>query len=785
MFKERIYFASQHFVASHLLLLILFLLIRTMEVVLGGLAHGFPSDAASLIATGYLFDIWFVLVLGTLAYLFYTALYILLGTFTRYILFILFLAYVLAYIALIQYYNTTTIPLSADFWGYSAEDIKTTVNASAGIGILTFVPFILALGILFSAYNRMQEFIMPQWIVWSYGSVSLALTVVYFVLPPSPAWFASDTRYSYSVNKLAYFSEKSLGYYAETNEPAQTSSDTEYPLVHDADTNDVLGPYFDSLPDKPNIVVLMVEGLGGTFVGPNSRYGGCTPFLDSLAQQSLYWQYFLSTTGRTFGVLPGIFGSLPYSERGFMETGVDMPAHLTLFKLLKQHGYKTNYFYGGNTNFDLQDVFLERQGVDYILGENKFPASYTKLEANSEGFSWGYSDADVFKRSLELLPADSVTPHLSVYMTLNTHEPFRVPGQEKYLAQLDEIAKTKPAEKQPSYTQNRLELSCLLYTDNAIREYINAYKQRPDYKNTIFIITGDHRMVPVTQVSRIDRFHVPFIIFSPLLKRTAMFSSVSTHHDVTPTLVALLQKNTPMRFPEKVHWLGHLIDTTREFHSIEDIALMRNKNELIDYIDHNYFLSDNILYKITPSLDLERVDDGSRLKEVKDKLAAFKQMNQYVFANNKIYNDSMITAVKPEFEFTRKQLFMLRAIHADSVPPDTLLFLARRYIFGGKYEMGRIICQKVLLRSPNYCDVRVLLGRSFSWTGEYEEARKQFNEAIRRTPDCNDVYSALIDMETWSGNYKAAITLADSAYKMFNDNDFKVQKEKATRFMTN
>ena len=41
-----------------------------------------------------------------------------------------------------------------------------------------------------------------------------------------------------------------------------------------------------------------------------------------------------------------------------------------------------------------------------------------------------------------------------------------------------------------------------------------------EYENTIFIITGDHSMpeLGLWQISEIERYHVPLIIFSPLLK---------------------------------------------------------------------------------------------------------------------------------------------------------------------------------------------------------------------------------------------------------------------------
>jgi phosphoglycerol transferase MdoB-like AlkP superfamily enzyme len=64
----------------------------------------------------------------------------------------------------------------------------------------------------------------------------------------------------------------------------------------------------------PNLVFIIVEGLGRNFSGPGARLGSFTPFLDELAGRSLYFENFLSGQGRTFGVLTTVFGSLPFGE---------------------------------------------------------------------------------------------------------------------------------------------------------------------------------------------------------------------------------------------------------------------------------------------------------------------------------------------------------------------------------------------------------------------------------------------------------------------------------------
>ena len=71
----------------------------------------------------------------------------------------------------------------------------------------------------------------------------------------------------------------------------------------------------------------------------------------------------------------------------------------------------------------------------------------------------------------------------------------------------------------------------------------------PEYRNTIFILTGDHRLPEIPMSTRIDRYHVPLLIVSPLLKQPRMITAVSSHFDVAPSLLALLAHNAGIKTP--------------------------------------------------------------------------------------------------------------------------------------------------------------------------------------------------------------------------------------------
>jgi uncharacterized sulfatase len=50
-----------------------------------------------------------------------------------------------------------------------------------------------------------------------------------------------------------------------------------YPFLRIDSTQDVLGNFFNKSPQKPNIVFLLVEGLGRAFTGEGAYLGNYTP----------------------------------------------------------------------------------------------------------------------------------------------------------------------------------------------------------------------------------------------------------------------------------------------------------------------------------------------------------------------------------------------------------------------------------------------------------------------------------------------------------------------------
>lgn len=745
--------------------------LRLYEYLIVNIAFVLPENAVALYLTGLFFDLsyfsFLVLIFGVVYFLIAlihekAALWItgfLMGLF------------LIAYIGLIQYFGEVLTPLGADFFAYNFTELSDTVNTSVNFTVLRLLPFIIAPTALFLiCYLLIRSEISKRTILYSFGAV-LILNLVYFVAYPAQDHYEREIDFQITANKASIFFGQAFTVLSGMDEIPEFDGE-EYPLLRTVSDKDPLGEYFKQADRFPNIVFIIVESLGAAVMPPHGRYQGFTPFLDSLSQKSLNWTNFLATSGRSFNVQPSLLGSLPYGERGFMDMGIHAPDHYSLITILNQNEYHTGYYCGYNSRFDKLDLFLERQEIDLLMDVSHFGEEYQKMDEIEGGFTWGYSDKDTYQRAFDYInefPADQ--PRLDIFFTLNFHEPFIIPETEKY----NRIFNDRLNEMEIS---NRLRneflrykniFSALLYTDDAIKELMERYRQRDDYENTIFIITGDHRMIPVPHASRIDRYHVPFMIYSPLLKEVKEFRGVSSHLDVTPSLVSFLKSNYNFETPEYVHWVGGEINTSAEFSSERIIPLMRNKYQIEDFLSGKHFLSGEQLFEISDGMYLTPSQDRNRKAEVKNEYQEFLSMNRYVTQENKII--PVTEEMLQHRQLIAEELQFLEDQNLSGFDHEELFLEARELAFSGDYDKARKILRYVLRQSPNYYDARLLYGRTYGWDGEYGKAEEQFRDVLNRNDRIIDAYSAIADIYFWQEEPEKTITNVNKGLQIEPDSE--------------
>lgn len=554
--------------------------------------------------------------------------------------------------AMFLYFTETKNILGADLFYYSWAEITQILKSSAMLNLKNIALIVLLTAFISIAFTFVTKWAFKSWYI---GVVAVLLGVVAFAIPTTnlqSSFTGSEFAQNAVKSKLSYFIgsgvENYMGNHPEMfnwlyagldTGKEQEGSQDQYPFLKDEDTEDFLGNYFHRADKVPNVVVIIVEGLGHAYSAPNGYVGNVTPFIDSLRNKSLYWDHNLSSSGRTFAALPSISGSLPFGQNGFLEIE-NTPQHFNLFNVLGSNGFETGFFYGGDVTFDRMDKFLKYSKVEHIVDQRSFGKSYKKLP-QSNGESWGYEDQAVLAKMLEVQKVAD-RPYFSMILTLSTHNPFLVNNTAFYENRFDEHVKSgRITNSQKNWAlQYKKQLVTVMNLDHAIEVFFKAYRKRSDFANTIFIITGDHSMPEIAFQEKIDRYRVPLIIYSPLLKQPQRFENIVSHFDIAPSILAYYRKNYGLKTPAKVAWMGKGLGDNIGIND-KSFPLMQSKDQLADFIAGSYYLNQNSLFKINFNDD-ELIENEAQKNKIKKQFDHFKTKNRTFYSTKKLIPDSLV-----------------------------------------------------------------------------------------------------------------------------------------------
>ena len=388
------------------------------------------------------------------------------------------------------------------------------------------------------------------------------------------------------------------------------------PYEHFSLEENALQPFFNFKETPPNVVIIIVESLSRTFSGNNSRIHSLTPFLDSLAQNGLCWDNFLSTTERSFGVLTSINGSLPFGpqQNGIInmpEDSLQYPKHFSLVEFFNNNGYSTTFHYGGWSSFDYMKQYLSFCGIHKVTEMFDInPDIYGALGNND----WGYNDKQMFRYAMDYQTYKyKGLPFFNIYFTLSMHTPFNM-VEEKYKEEeyINQRIEELGVEPETLYQQISKEIiAATFFTEDALKEYFENVKKNFNYDNTIFIITGDHRITGevLERQTPLEAYHVPLIIFSPLLNCSKRFPAVSTHRDIAPSLYNLLATQFNFNKPLKSAWLGQGLDTSSVFRNRNSTEMALYGDYSAMYLHFNHLITKNGVFSLQENLLVKEEND--------------------------------------------------------------------------------------------------------------------------------------------------------------------------------
>lgn len=287
-------------------------------------------------------------------------------------------------------------------------------------------------------------------------------------------------------------------------------------------------PNGEACPNNKNIMVITIESGSAIWVDALNPVKGDTvrklmPFLDSIASKSVVFPNAFTTGVRSIEGITSIFTGVPtfgdmiLMTSPYYANSIDDPA-----TLLKKQGYSTRFYFGGNRGSFNIDQTLNVAGFDKIVCREDYG-----LDRDFDG-QWGVWDhkmAEFAVEDISKLPQ----PFFAGWFTLNPHGPYGVPSDWEtsgYRAK-DDMRRT------------------VEYEDRAIRHFFRLAEKQPWYRNTIFIIVGDHGFRDLKGTLYDSRFvlpHIAMMIFTPdgSLQPQRMETKFVTQFDMPPTILSLV-----------------------------------------------------------------------------------------------------------------------------------------------------------------------------------------------------------------------------------------------------
>jgi phosphoglycerol transferase MdoB-like AlkP superfamily enzyme len=335
--------------------------------------------------------------------------------------------------------------------------------------------------------------------------------------------------------------------------------------IHQPDSSSVAGQSGDSCLTRKNVVVIFLESFGREYFGSLNRdilpgYKGYTTFLDSLIDHAaVTYRYSYANGKASIDAMPSALSGLPMFVESFVAAS-HATNHLGgMAACLDSLGYETAFFHGAPASSLGFQGFTKSIGFQHAWSQEDFEAdSRTEGRAAYDNW-WGIWD-EPFLQYFRMKMSDMKEPFMTALFTLTSHHPFHVPDKYKEVYREEEL----PIHK------------CIRYTDNALRRFFAEAAKEPWFKNTIFVLTGDHTNASnhAEYKSGINQFSTSIIFYDPSGHLTpGIHDGIAQQTDILPTILGAVGYPKPyMAFgcdlfntPAKDTWAVNYLDGVYQY----------------------------------------------------------------------------------------------------------------------------------------------------------------------------------------------------------------------------
>lgn len=271
--------------------------------------------------------------------------------------------------------------------------------------------------------------------------------------------------------------------------------------------------------DRKNVILIIVESLGRDYTGFLNQKP-FTPFLDSLSKLSISFPYCYANGTRSIEMVPSIFSGIPsLSDEQYINSIYSGNRTSNLFQVFRDNGYQTAFFHGGANGTMGFRAYLKHTGLNNYRGLDEYPDKSKDFDGG-----WGIYDEPYLKYLIRC--ADTVRkPFFYSVFTLSSHHPYPIPAAYRSVL---------PKGPLPIHQS-------IAYTDLALRHFFEEAAKKTWFKNTLFVITGDHTSYGTDDYfySQTGHYELPLLFYTPGMRPDSVVKTVS-QCDIGPSILDFL-----------------------------------------------------------------------------------------------------------------------------------------------------------------------------------------------------------------------------------------------------
>ena len=268
--------------------------------------------------------------------------------------------------------------------------------------------------------------------------------------------------------------------------------------------------------ERPNVVLIILEGMGRTITDAVEGVEEVAPNLMRLKEEGIWFENLYASSFRTdrgtVAVLSGFPAQPKMSIMKYPNRAAKLPG---IAQSLRDVGYKTRFIYGGDANFTNTRAYLFATGFSEVIDERE-------VDFGGHRSKWGSADDVVLGWASNAITSRMVygEPTFDVILTLSSHEPFEVPYRRLSSDLLNAFA----------------------FTDSEVGAFVERMRKSEHWDNTLIVILPDHGYpYPSTVTNNSpERHHIPMLWVGGAVAEPRVIEEYMAQTDLAATLLAQL-----------------------------------------------------------------------------------------------------------------------------------------------------------------------------------------------------------------------------------------------------